>query len=516
MKTGPLFNYNLQYIKIYIGGEIGVIILMDKHTIIKLKLEGYSNRKLEKMLSINRKTIAKYWNEYKNQMKALATNGSDKKEIQEKICSKPTYDATNRKSRKYTPEMDRFLDEILEDENAKCKVLGTNKQQLTQLQIYELIKEEGFEISQSTISNKIREKRNKTKECFIKQDYDYGDRLEYDFGEVKLEIDGVIGTYHMAVLSSPSGEFRWAYLYKNQKQDVFLDSHVKFFELVKGVYKEVVYDNMRNVVSRFIGRKEKELNEELLKLSLYYGFDINVTNCFKGNEKGHVEGSVKIIRNKVFALHYKFKTFEEAEELLNKELLELNKGSKITEEMYHLLPYKPKLELADITELKVNKYSFIQTGNNFYSVPEYLVGKRVIAKIYYDTILVFSNNHLVCEHKKIDGPNETSIDIRHYLDSFIKKPGALKNSLALKSIPELKSIYDNYFSKNPKQFIEVIRKNKEKSIPELIKILSEYQNSPINIIRFDHVKSGAGLNSITRTQTSKYNNICVGGGNWHE
>lgn len=484
---------------------------MDKYAIIKLKLEGHSNRKLEKMININRKTIAKYWNEYKSQMQLLSVSETDNKEIQEKICSDPVYDSSNRKPRKYTFEIDQFLDEILEDEREKCKVLGTNKQQLTQLQIYELVVNEGFKISKSTITNKIKEKRQKVKECFIKQDYDFGDRLEYDFGEVKLEINGVIGTYHMAVLSSPGGDFRWSYLYKNQKQDVFLDSHVRFFELVKGVYKEVVYDNMRNVVTRFIGRNDKELNKELLKLSLYYGFDINVTNCFKGNEKGHVEGSVKIIRNKVFALHYKFKTFEDAEEFLNNELLKLNSKSKIAEEVACLLPYKPKLELANITTLKVNKYSFIQTGNNFYSVPEYLVGKRVTAKMYYNQLLIFSNNHLVCEHKKIDGFHETSIDISHYLDSFIKKPGALKNSLALKSVPKLKSIYDNYFNKNSREFIEVIRKNKDKPLDEIIKILSEYHSSPISIIKFNHIKNEKGINDTTRMQTNKYNSICIGG-----
>ena len=91
-----------------------------------------------------------------------------------------------------------------------------------------MVKEKGFDISLSTISNKIREKRKKPKECFIKQQYDYGDRLEYDFGEVKLEIDGIIDTYYLSVLSSPASDFRWAYLYKNQKKDVFLDSHVRF------------------------------------------------------------------------------------------------------------------------------------------------------------------------------------------------------------------------------------------------------------------------------------------------
>jgi len=38
-----------------------------------------------------------------------------------------------------------------------------------------------------------------------------------------------------------------------------MDSHVRFFSMMGGVYKEVVYDNMKNVVSKFIGRNEKEL-----------------------------------------------------------------------------------------------------------------------------------------------------------------------------------------------------------------------------------------------------------------
>ena len=258
---------------------------MDKHAIIRLKKERHSNRKVAGMLHINRKTVAKYWNEYIEQIDGLSNETANVKIIQEKICSEPTYDTSSRKCRKYTKEMDMYLDEILTDEIEKIKLLGRNKQQLTQVQIYDLIVARGSDISLSTITNKIREKRNKPKECFIRQEYDYGDRLEYDFGEVKLVIDGELGTYHMAVLSSPAGDFRWAFLYKNQKKEVFMDSHVRFFEMMGGTYKEVVYDNMKNVVTRFIGKNEKQLNSDLIKLSLYYGFDINVTNCFKGNEK---------------------------------------------------------------------------------------------------------------------------------------------------------------------------------------------------------------------------------------
>lgn len=81
----------------------------------------------------------------------------------------------------------------------------------------------------------IRKFKQSGNECFIKQDYEFGDRLEYDFGEVKPVINGVLKRYYIAFLSSPAGNFRWCYLYDNCKKDVFLDSHVKFFEMIGGV-----------------------------------------------------------------------------------------------------------------------------------------------------------------------------------------------------------------------------------------------------------------------------------------
>jgi len=489
---------------------LGVIGLVDKLAIIKLKLKGVSNREAARILGVDRKTVAKYWNEYKAlEVEINNTKNNEILDIQEKICEKPKYNSGTRKSRKYSKAIDEKLDEILEDEIEKTKELGTHKQKLTNLQIYEIIKELGFDIGYTTISTKIREKRNKTKECFIKQNYFLGDRLEYDFGEVKLVIDGCLRKYYLAVLSSPAADFRWAFLYNNQKKDVFMDSHVRFFEMVGGVYREVVYDNMRNVVKKFIGHNEKELNEDLIKLSLYYNFHINVTNCYSGNEKGHVEGSVKIIRNKVFAKTYKFKTEDEAKKYLFTELVDLNEESQIKEEMKHLEKYKPKLDLAKVTEQKVNKYSFVRVENNHYSVPDYLVGKKVTIKNYHDHLRIYSNNLFVYEHKKIDGENEISIDIMHYLKTLNRKPGAIKNSHALKSIPELKTIYDNYFTSKPRKFIEILQQNKSKSLDEIIIELKSYNKKQSDILIDSKGIDPNVIEIISKNQVAKYNQIIL-------
>lgn len=484
-----------------------MIKLMDKSAIIKLKEQGYSNRKIHDMLNIDRKTVAKYWNEYKRNVQKLniAEGDMEIKEIQEKIVSEPKYNSASRVRRKITPEFQNALKKILNAEKEKEKILGTNKQALTKIQIHEQLKKQGFDASYSTVAQEINRIKEAGKECFIRQEYNFGDRLEYDFGEVKLVINGILKKYYMAVLSSPAGNFRWCYLYDNCKKEVFMDSHVRFFKMIGGVWKEVVYDNMRNVVSKFIGKNEKELNEDLVKMSLYYGFDINVTNAFSGNEKGYVEGSVKYLRNQIFAINYKFNTEEAAIEYMESQLLKLTEGSKIEEEKIYLKASKPPLELANITTSVVNKYAFVQIENNFYSVPEYLVGMTVTSKIYYNKILIYSNYEFVCEHKKIDGEKKISADIRHYLKTLSQKPGALRNSYVLKSNPILRTIYNKYYVQKPKQFIQLITENKEKSDKELEKILIEKST---NLVVLEEQKNN--INNLTRMQTSMYNNIMVG------
>jgi len=507
LKNGPLFYIISKYMIECIWRFREMKNLMDISAMLKLKEKGMSNRAIAKTLGVDKKTVNKYWNQYKSNFEKLETtnNSTEIIEIQENIVSKPKYNSENRVRRKITPEFLNALKSIIEDEENKEKVLGTNKQALTKKQIYELLKKQGFTVSYSSVVLEMKRIKSSGNECFIRQDYNYGDRLEYDFGEVKLIINGMLKKYYIAVISSPASNFRWCYLYTNSKKDVFLDSHVKFFKMIGGIWKEVVYDNMRNVVSKFIGKNEKELNEDLVKMSIYYGFDINVTNAFSGNEKGYVEGSVKYLRNQIFAENYKFSTEEAAIEYMESQLIKLNENSKIEEEKKQLKTARPPLELAEIRQNFVNKYSFIQINNNFYSVPEYLVGLRVTSKIYYNKILIYSNNEFVCEHRKIDGEKKISADIRHYLKTLTFKPGALKNSYVLKSNPKLKTIFDKYYNNNPKKFIDIIEKNKEKNDEELEKILITNCGNLVENKRYTN-----NINNLTRTQTSMYNQIMIG------
>jgi transposase len=455
--------------KVTNGGKERKKDIKEKGRIILLKEQGASNREVSRQTGYTRRTVSKYWEEYQRNMKRLTEAGADVKSIQSNLLSSPEYNGGKRVERgrwKYTEEVEKRLKSILSEEERKKRLFGEkHKQKLTNKQIHAKLISEGYEISGVTINIELAKLRKRSKEVYIRQEYELGSRLEYDFGEVFLDCGEGVKTYHMAVLSSPGGKFRWLYLYTNQKKAVFMDSHVRFFEMMCGCWREIVYDNMRNVVSKFIGKSEKELNEDLIKMSMYYGYEINVTNCFKANEKGK---RVDVLRNQLFAETWTFNSLEDAQSYATSRLLKLNENSRMEEEKQHLRAYRPPLELATITEAKVNTSSLISVDTVLYSVPEHLVGKYVTVKKYHDEIRVYSCNELVSKHKRAFGKGKMQIDIYHYLDTLRKKPGALRNSIALKSIPRLKAIFDTHYAGQPKKFIELFLENKELSIEEII------------------------------------------------
>jgi len=435
---------------------------LQKAQIIDLKRKGQSTRNISRKLGISRTTISKYWNEAQQTLHALEGRGEDARTMQYELYLEPQYKDRESKRRTITTQMLERIKVLYEQDLKKNKALRWDKQRLTNKQIHQTLIDEGYTISICSVNNELAKlrKQHKTPTAYIKQFYEYGKRLEFDFGEVRLDLGLGIKTYYMAVFCAPASNFRWCFLYDNQKQPVFLDSHVKFFQLVGGVWETVVYDNMKNVVSKFEGRNGKRLNEELQKMASYYGYKIFATNPYSGNEKGSVERSVEVLRNRLFSLNQKFESIETAQKYADAELKKLNNDSSILIEKEYILPLPPPYELAEFSEGVVSKYGFVSVDGNRYSVPERYVGKRVSVKKYYNEVRFFFDLAEIARHKRSKEKNEDIVDIMHFLDGLERKPAAIQNSLALRTIPKLKEQFDKHFTYNPRKFIEILRTSK--------------------------------------------------------
>jgi len=401
-----------------------MIKLIEKQKIIITYLrKGKSQRQIAREMDLNRRTIAKYVKDYETKKTQIADSKENinQEELIADIVEDPRYDTSNRKKVKLTEEIiDRIKFYLRENEVKRAE--GKTKQQKKKIDIHEALKEEGFDIGYTTTCNTVRKINKEAKEAYIRQEYKLGEVCEFDWGEVKLVINGKKKTLQMSVFTSARGDYRFGDLYHNQKTEAFLDTHASFFEEAGGVYKEMVYDNARVQVSRFVGRSEKEPTEALLKLSIYYGFCFRFTNTYQAHEKGHVERSVEYLRRKIFSKRDEFSSVD-----------------------------------ARIVEARVDKYACVTIDSNHYSVPDHLVGKFVFIKIYPDLIICYHNSQRIASHKRRYGKNQWVIDISHYLNTLKLKPGALKRSTAFSQIkPGLKTIYQKYYRSKEKHFIELL------------------------------------------------------------
>lgn len=448
-----------------------MIKLNQKQEILLMYLrEGRSQREISRMTGVDRKTVSKYINQYMEAREELERSGHQVElgELIQAMVEAPKYKVGIRPKRKLTEETEQKIKGYLE-ENEEKRRKGLRKQLKKPIDIYEALDEEDIDISYSTVLRIIRELEKKPKEAFIKGNYVPGDICEFDWGEVKLTIGGKRRTLQMGAFTPAYGNYRYACLFSKQTTECFQEAHAMFFEKVGGVYHTMVYDNMKVAVKRFVGT-EKEPTEALLKLSLYYTFQYRFCNVESGNEKGHVERSVEVIRRKAFAFRDTFETLEEANQYLEEVCKKLNRKSltnhaekKTPEELLeqerpYLLPLLPMFDAARIQHPRVDKYATVVIDQSHYSVPDHLVGQKVMVKIYSNRIQCFHEETKVAEHQRLTGCHEWSLQLEHYLNTLKKKPGALASSMALQqATKKIKKIYTTYYTSRAKEFVELMQ-----------------------------------------------------------
>jgi len=435
--------------------------------------ENDSERKIARDLQINRITVKKYLEQFVEAKK----NSKDKNEpelLQDYSSSPPNFNSDNRLKRKLSKEIESIIKEQLQ-ENERKKKEGLRKQIKLNIDIHELILSKGHQIGYTTVCNYIRQDILSRREAFIKQVYLPGEECEFDWGEVKLFVNGTLKRFYMAVFTAAYGNYRFSKLYNRQDTLAFMESHNDFFEHIGGVYHEMVYDNMRVAVAEFVGKNEKNPTKALLNLSGWFQFRWRFCNVRRGNEKGHVERSVEYIRRKAFCHTDHFDTLEEAQIHLDKTCLRINTlpctttfispSVSLIEEKKELWQY-PGLISCFVTEsLKVDKYSTICYATNRYSVADHLVGKMVDVKVYANKLKVFHDQALICHLERSYGVNVWQIKLEHYLHTLSIKPGALHGSLALEQASEqLKYLYQTYFINQPRSFIDLLLYCKVKEV----------------------------------------------------
>lgn len=389
--------------------------------------------------------------------------------LEELLQSTPKYKGRKVDNPVLTDEIKRIIDADL-NANAVKAATGLKKQQKKATDIHVDLCRAGYSVSYRTVVRYIKAKKSKAEasvfDCFIKQKYVPGERMEFDWGEVRIYIKGRLCSFNMAAIALCSNG-RWGRLFTRQDKQAMMEAHVEGLKFWGHVPGRMVYDNMRTAVKSFTGG-EKTPTLELTQLEGYYGFKHQFCNIRSGNEKGHVERAVEILRRIAFSRRDHFNSLEEANEYLLSICQENNEALKtsIQEELDLMQPTAGEMACFEADYRHADKLATISLDTIHYSVPFEYVERNVWVKKYSDKVVIFNidgpSKVEIARHERSHTSDDWVLDLQHYLKVLKVKPGALHNSMALRQTPQaLQDLFDTYFSDNARGFIELLLWAKE-------------------------------------------------------
>ena len=194
-------------------------------------------------------------------------------------------------------------------------------------------------------------------------------------------------------------------------------------------------------MKKILRGRQREKTARFIAFRSHWGFRAEFCTPGEGHEKGGVEGEGGQFRRNYLVPVPKVRNLEELNRLLESgSEQEQNRlisgrsqtiGKAMLAEREHLLPLAAEgFDLASLHFPGVNQSGCVKVLTNFYSTP-LPVATTVDAKVYSAYVEIWHGGHCVARHERCYGRHQQVLELEHYLDALVKKPGAMAGSTAL-------------------------------------------------------------------------------------
>lgn len=355
---------------------------------------------------------------------------------------------------KRASKLDRFKPTI--DAMHQSDLDAPRKQRHTVKRIYDRLIEEHTmtDVSYRRVRDYVAERKPQIRaetgrapaQVFIPQTHKPGAEAEVDFGEVAIRLRGKLVTVHLfAFRMSFSGKAVHR-AFASGGFEAFFEGHVHAFEVLGGVpYGKVRYDNLKAAVSRVLGfARYRQEADRWLAFRETWG--IEPFYCQPGiegaHEKGGVEGDVGWFRRNHMVPVPGIGSLDELNHMIDAWDLADNdrriglRPSTIGEQFAVEKPLLKPLPLEHCetgrwSHPRVDRFSQVTVQANRYSVPVRLIGRQVRALLHANRIEIYDSNKIAAQHERFMGKGGSQLDLDHYLEGLLRKPGALPGATAL-------------------------------------------------------------------------------------
>jgi transposase len=358
------------------------------HTIQQLLKLGWSYRRIGRELGIRRETVSR--------QHRLMLESEPKPA---KVTPGPS-DSDDPKPAKVTPGSER--------QRSLCRgyqdiIVQKLEQGLEGVRIYQdLVGENGFKGSYSSVKRFIRRINAVTPLPFRRMETAPGEEAQVDFGQGAWTIkDGKKKRPHLLRVVLSYSRKAYSEVVWTQSTEEFIRSLENAFRFFGGVPKKLVPDNLKAAVKR-CDWFDPELNPKIRAFCDHYGIAMIPTRPRMPHHKGKVESGVKYVQNNAL----KGRTFNDLlsqnaflrqweEDIADKRIHGTTKrqvGSLFGDEKPHLLKLPSEsFPFFHEAKRKVHRDGHIEVQKSYYSVPPEYLGHEVwvrwdsrVVRVYND------------------------------------------------------------------------------------------------------------------------------------
>ena len=283
-------------------------------------------------------------------------------------------------------------------------------------------------------------------EVFLRQSHRPGDEAEVDFGMVVVRLAGEDVTCFLFCLRLSFSGKAVHRVSLSGGQEAFFEGHEHAFRVLGGVPSgKIRYDNLKAAVAQVtgLGRLRVEVDRWTAFRS-HWGVD--AFYCQPGiggaHEKGGVEGQIGWFRrnhlvpvpevSSITELNAMIDEWDAADEgrRIGGRARTVGEFLAIERPCLRPLPGEPS-ETGLWLSPAVDRFAQVTVRNNRYSVPARLIGRRVRVLLHASDLVIYDGRAEVARHERLPGRERSRLDLDHYLEALVRKPGALPGSTAL-------------------------------------------------------------------------------------